>query len=372
MGCIHAIERVIAPETEHLVFGGDTSLGDFYLSANKWPNEHARLVSAPATFFDGVRGLIGRNDVTILNFESVLLADRTTATPLEKDYPGWDNPKRILPLLQDLNVVGVNLANNHTKDFGPEHLLETMSLFGRQGIVTFGAGENDGEAGLPLRLSYGPKSIYVLGAMQFRQRYKEKLDYYATSSTTGIKLFDEVFIAAIAAIRSADLGALIIASPHWGENYKWANGRTRQLAADIASAGADLVLGHGTHMLGECLATPSGLAIMSLGNFVFNSPGRYRKYSAPPISLVAKLPLTNQLERNNIQLYLYPIVTDNRLTGFRPRSVSTKECLDVYDLLKSLSGDGFEFERRFKVSSSDAGPHITLQHTQGNGFKDSH
>lgn len=349
------IELTLPTNTNSIVLGGDTSLGDYYLDSSKWSHQHARLLTHPASFFDGVSGLIGDNDFAVLNFESVLLEDRRTASPLEKDYPGWDDPSRTIPVLKNLNVGAVNLANNHTKDFGATNLIETMGLLNQDGISTFGAGGNSQQAKLPLMLHKADSRLYVFAAMQHRKRYQEDLNYYATSTAPGINLLDDNVLKAITETRKEDPAAVIVVCPHWGANYRWSDERTRQLSKELVSAGADLIIGHGSHMLGECFAGNDGIRIMSLGNFVFNSPGRYKKYGAPPFSLVAKLPLSTRFNRSDIHVHLYPIVSDNRLTEFRPRTLTQTECEKVYELLQSVSDDKSEFLRRFELRSDESG-----------------
>lgn len=351
MNTDRGIELTLPTSTNSIVLGGDTSLGDYYLDSKKWSHQHARLLSHPASFFDGVRGLIGDNDFTVLNFESVLLKDRQTASPLDKDYPGWDDPSRTIPVLKKLNVGAVNLANNHTKDFGAANLIETMGLLNQDGISTFGAGGNSQQARLPLILHRADSRLYVFAAMQHRKRYQEELNYYATATAPGVNLLDENVLKAITETRKGNPAAVILVCPHWGANYRWSDERTRQDSKELVSAGADLVIGHGSHMLGECFASNDAIRILSLGNFVFNSPGRYEDYGAPPFSLVAKLPLSTRFDRGDIQVHLYPIVSDNRLTEFRPRTVTQLECENVYELLLSVSDDKSAFRRRFELQS---------------------
>ena len=66
-----------------------------------------------------------------------------------------------------------------------------------------------------------------------------------------------------------------------------------------------------------------------IGNFVFNSPGRYRKRRVDPFSLIARL----IIEERDLTLRLYPIFTDNRVTGYRSRFADRSEFEQVHDAL---------------------------------------
>ena len=128
---------------------------------------------------------------------------------------------------------------------------------------------------------------------------------------------------------------LAIAFPHWGSNYAWCSESQRRLAGELFDAGIDLILGHGAHMLQEVEARGGKCAAFGLGNFVFNSPGRYAKHAAPPYSLVARLVARPRPrpQRWSLSLRLYPIVTDNKLTDYRSRAVNDEEFQSVRELL---------------------------------------
>jgi poly-gamma-glutamate capsule biosynthesis protein CapA/YwtB (metallophosphatase superfamily) len=79
--------------------------------------------------------------------------------------------------------------------------------------------------------------------------------------------------------------------------------------------------------------------LYSLGNFVFNSDGRHGALGAPPYSLVARLRLTPNGERIEKALYLYPIVSNNQTTLFRPRFVDANEFAAVMRLLTERNAD---------------------------------
>lgn len=77
--------------------------------------------------------------------------------------------------------------------------------------------------------------------------------------------------------------------------------------------------------------------IYSLGNFVFNSSGRFDKFNAPPFSLVGLLSLATEDKSKAIRLRLYPIYSNNLKTRFQPRSVNLVEMGRVTQLLEQQS-----------------------------------
>ena len=79
--------------------------------------------------------------------------------------------------------------------------------------------------------------------------------------------------------------------------------------------------------------------VFSLGNFVFNSPGRYKTLAAPPFSFLAKLLAEPDHGRLALFLRLYPIVTDNKSTHYQTRFVTDSEYLQVRGLLDGRSAN---------------------------------
>ena len=140
-----------------------------------------------------------------------------------------------------------------------------------------------------------------------------------------------------------DPNTFVILFPHWGSNYQWRNQTQRSLSDSLFSCGIDLIIGHGAHMMQEFERRKTNLVLYSIGNFMFHSPGRYKIMEAPPYSSVASLEIqiTNNLP--DIQLKLYPIASDNKLTNYQPRFVNKEELDDLNKVLlqkKIMSGSG--------------------------------
>ena len=105
----------------------------------------------------------------------------------------------------------------------------------------------------------------------------------------------------------------------------------------MARAGADLVIGHGAHSLQEVERVGQMWTVFGLGNFVFNSRGRFGLFGAPPFGLIAKMTVRRSGDSLTKTLRLYPIVVDNKATDFQPRFVDRKEFNDVVALLQQRS-----------------------------------
>jgi UDP-N-acetylmuramoyl-tripeptide--D-alanyl-D-alanine ligase len=354
----------VETDTYTLTFCGDTSLGDYYLSRGE-ENRSAlrRLNKDPLSFFDDVRPLIENSNDVIINLETCLITGMRSF--LRKKYLGWDNPARTTRSLKQNGVTAANLANNHTMDFGSDVLLKSIKHLQRSDISVFGAGRDLLTASRPLirDITVGgvPQTVYILGAFSVSQKYRNEYNYYADTSAAGVNpLSPQRIMKQVKRLRRANPAALIIVCPHWHRNYVWASEAQLKLSSKILSVGADLIIGHGAHMLQQCHWSESGTLLMSLGNFIFNSPGRYAKFSAPPFSLIARIEISLLGAARSATLKLYPIVTDNIRTDFNVQPIDRATLASIYKLLDEKAPAGSSFRDCFETGDDKWGLHIKL------------
>ncbi|QSB15249.1 CapA family protein [Natronosporangium hydrolyticum] len=308
-----------------LVFGGDTSLGDVYVDRAGGSLRH-RLDENPMSFVADLQPLVADHDALILNLETVLADHPVSPFEGDKPYLGWDSPQRTIDCLTRLGVDAVSLANNHTMDYGAEHLLATKQQLEAAGIQAFGAGASGAEAAEPLtlRLDFDgvERRVHVIGAMQIQAKLRDQYQFYAGSRQPGVHSMAIQRVAtAITELRRTDPSSLIVVFPHWGRNYQWVNEAQQRAAAAFVDAGADLIIGHGAHMLQQCSFGRQHAVVYSLGNFQFNWGGRFDKHDAPPYGLVARVNAGVRAGGWVVDLRLYPITSDNRATNHRPSPV---------------------------------------------------
>lgn len=351
----------VARVVRTLVFGGDTSLGDVHIR-RRGGLLQSRLESDPASFLGRLTGLVEGADAVVLNFESVLAVNPTGPNDGRKPYLGWDTPGRTVACLKRLGVDAVGLANNHTMDYGAEHLLSTIAAFEDAGIRTFGAGTDARRAAAPLSYQLdvdgGPRRIHILAGMQVQRRLREEFDFYAGTNRAGVHALGIMeTVERLQDLRTTDPSSLLIVFPHWGANYRWVDSKQSEAAARFHEAGADVVLGHGAHMLQEVSLGPDRATAFSLGNFQFNWAGRFTEKGMPPFGLVARLEAAPVASRWNVVLRLYPILSDNRLTNHRPRPVTHEEFTQVYEVLTGRDEDG-TFEGIAVPAQDDRGFHL--------------
>ena len=238
-------------------------------------------------------------DITVGNLETAV---STRGVAAVKEFTFRGPPGALVPMRDVAGFDVLTLANNHTVDFGPAALLDTVKAVHAAGIQTIGAGANDLQARRPAIVEAGGLRVAFLGYSDVNP-----YGFTATSTSPGTAKADVEAITADvhAALRRADLAVCFF---HWGVELRSApDARQQRLAHACLAAGAALVLGAHPHVLGP-VERPSArtLVAWTLGNFVFPSSG------APARSAILRV----ELGLGGVRSFrLRPVWID----GFRPR-----------------------------------------------------
>ncbi|WP_292994623.1 CapA family protein [Nitrosomonas sp.] len=327
--------------TEYLItFVGDTSFGENYRS--RLNGEDLIKSKGRAYSLQGVAPLLLASDLVVANLETPLTQQKNSLLEGHKKYIHWSDPVESPRVLKEHNISVVSLANNHTVDCGIQALAETFESLEKNQIKWFGAGLTALDAQRPYRkkVTVGDKNLplVVIGAFEYRSVYKHRYGFYANGDSPGVnRLTINRISNQIERLKSKTPQPFVIVYPHWGENYDWHSSEQALQARTMAEAGADLIVGHGAHMLGGIERIGAAWTLYSLGNLVFNSPGGYSKHNAPPYSLIACMRIKAEAEAISIELRLYPILTDNQLTDFQSRPVNEQEIIEIVQLMQSHS-----------------------------------
>jgi poly-gamma-glutamate synthesis protein (capsule biosynthesis protein) len=139
----------------------------------------------------------------------------------------------------------VSLANNHTMDTGRNGMVDTIAVLTEAGI-----------APVPPAHRHARPDLGVA--------------FVALDDSTGAL---EPAVASEVVARAAQSAGLVVASVHWGGEYQTApSERQQSVARALADAGADVVVGHGPHVLQRVEWYGETLVAYSLGNFLFDQP----------------------------------------------------------------------------------------------------
>ena len=214
--------------------------------------------------FADVKTVFSNYNLVCVNLETAIASPETGRAQYGKLYT-FKAPVETIASLKNGGVGLVNLANNHSMDYGTDALTEGLQLLSAEGIAYVGAGSNSNEA-------FAPKVIELNGVRIAFIAVNEIETYYAAaeSDRAGSAYFDRDLIAA-AISEARNKADLVIILPHWGNEYQLKQtSHQQEWARFFIDSGADLVIGNHPHVIqGEEMYKDKHI-YYSLGNFVFD------------------------------------------------------------------------------------------------------
>ncbi len=282
--------------------------------------------------FTDVMPFLSRADVVVGNLESSI---STRGTAVEnKKFTLRAGPIAALAL-KKAGIRVVTLANNHSMDFGPLALKDTLGVLDQHEILYTGAGMDLDDARSPAVLKIKGKTIAFLSySLTF------PLEFFASASRPGTAPGYAEFVKSdIEKARPA--ADLIVVSFHWGaELMTAAKDYQVELGRKAIDWGADLVLGHHPHVLQELEMYQGRLIAYSLGNFVFGSESNRTNTSMI-------LLLTFQ-GKSLARVEAVPLDVNNYRVQYRPRVLTGKAARDV---LESVNAGSERFKTKLDITN---------------------
>lgn len=190
--------------------------------------------------FEKVSTELGKADLVFVNLENPIISNCPRNT---ESLIFCANPSMVEGLVA-AGIGIINLANNHSRNYGERGLSETIEILDEKEISITGLGE------LVVKEIKGIK--YGFLGFDFISKTPKENDY---------ELIDE----------SASVVDVLIVSVHWGAEYRSEPAEIqKQWAKKLVEAGADIVVGHGPHWVQETEYVNEKPVYYSLGNFVFD------------------------------------------------------------------------------------------------------
>jgi poly-gamma-glutamate synthesis protein (capsule biosynthesis protein) len=242
-----------------LVFVGDVMLAD----------GPGRTIEAGQDPLARVAPLLAGADLAVANLECPV---SLRGAAVDKPWTFRAHPRVVQVLARHFQAV--SLANNHSGDYGPDALLDTLEALDRGGVAHFGAGKDLSEAHAPLIIERNGLKLALIGCEEFKPRAFE-----AGTHTPGVAWCEDQQLLHDLAVARAAGADLVIPYLHWGwEGEPQPCQRQRDLAHLLIDAGADAVIGGHPHIVQPAELYRGRLILYSLGNFVFDGfpegPGR--------------------------------------------------------------------------------------------------
>ena len=291
-------------------------------------------------FFD-VMPFLSRADVVVGNLESSI---STRGTAVEnKKFTLRAGPIAALAL-KKAGIRVVTLANNHSMDFGPLALKDTLGILDQHEILYTGAGMDLDDARSPAVLKIKGKTIAFLSySLTF------PLEFFASASRPGTAPGYAEFVKSDIE-KARPTADLVVVSFHWGaELLTAAKDYQVELGRKAIDWGADLVLGHHPHVLQELEVYQGRLIAYSLGNFVFGSESNRTNSSMI-------LLLTFQ-GKSLARVEVVPLDVNNYRVQYRPRVLTGQAARDV---LESINAGSERFKTKLDIAN-DRGMLLLLQ-----------
>jgi AmmeMemoRadiSam system protein B len=232
---LYSAEPLGLDSTKSYFFGGDTFFGRGVAKRLAYPERRQALVQQ-------VRE-ITRGRPLVANLEGVL-----TGKPPDPvgPYTLWMEDALSLPILKDLNIRAVSLANNHSLDLGEEPYREMVRSLSQQGIACL-------EQGRVLDLG----DFYLAGFTDLNNQSEAKAGRLTRED---LKCLGQVK-------KDKPLFAFL----HWGLEFaRQAGPREESLAGLLEDMGVEVVIGCHAHRAGSLEGNRKSCRVFSLGNFIFD------------------------------------------------------------------------------------------------------
>lgn len=206
---------------------------------------------------------VGEDEIVVGNLECVLTDNPQS---VKKTGPILYTSEKFAASLQAWGFNAVSLANNHIRDCGDEGVRSTLAACKKNGILTFGAGENEEEAAKPLIIKQnGLKVAFV--------SFAEREFNFVHNGKTGAIAFDPYeSLDTIKALRQ-NIDALVVLYHGGIEHYIYPSPLLRNKCRKMIEAGADVVLCQHSHCIGTHEKYKNGEILYGQGNSMFG----YRK-----------------------------------------------------------------------------------------------
>jgi len=236
-----------------------------------------------------ISNLLNKADFVLGNLETSLA---TAGFPAAKFF-NLRTDHSIVDDFSRMNVKALALANNHTMDFGFEGLFETIEVLDKHNVAHAGAGRNLEEALKPAILGSGDQTIAFLACsshitcdsiarsdrpglaplrvniqISISARYQQEFVGGYPGIITEVDEVDlnKLLMALEDAKREADF---VVVSIHWGLGQQpMVLDYQTKVAHTLIDHGADIVMGHGPHVLQGIEEYKRRYIFYSLGHFV--------------------------------------------------------------------------------------------------------
>jgi hypothetical protein len=246
-------------KTVTLGFGGDVHFAGA-VGANLAKNPSTALGNTIPQLFTGTQ-------LRMVNLETAV-TNGTCPEPQSKPYI-FDAPASAVAALKSATVSVATEANDHGMDCGAQGLSQNLTIASNADFPIIGIGSTAAQAFTPYRVTIDGQRVAIIAATQV---IADNLISTWTASATQPGVASAIdpteLVREVQQVRrTADT---VIVYVHWGtETQACPNPQQEPLAQQLVKAGADVVIGSGTHVLLGAGYLGKAYVDYGLGNLAF-------------------------------------------------------------------------------------------------------
>lgn len=267
-----------------------------------------------------LRWLFDSTDIIHVSNEVSFYSKCPPAIPVRKEMRFCSDPGYI-ELLKLMGVDVVELTGNHLLDWGPDAFLETLAIYEKNGIQTYGGGRTIEEAGKPLILEHNGNKIGFLGC-----NLPGPENNWVSDDRPGSLACDlDQLAETVASLKNQGINPIFTFQHNEFNTFR----ATQQMRADfwkMADAGAVIVSGSQAHYPQGIDFVNSTFIHYGLGNFLFDQMYTYWG--------MATIDVHYFYGNRYINTHQYPIINENY---GQPRLMNEEEANLLFDKIYSNS-----------------------------------
>jgi poly-gamma-glutamate capsule biosynthesis protein CapA/YwtB (metallophosphatase superfamily) len=251
---LHAEEENASADTLTIAMVGDVMMGTTYPSMMLPADEGKQL-------FKDASQILLRADLTVGNLEGALCDGGHSTKGTGPNSYSFRMPTSFAPRLKEVGFDFMSMANNHANDFGQEGIESTERCLKQQGILFSGI---EGRVESAVIERAGKKiGLCAFGHNSYTLKHTD-LKVVGRIVDDLVSRCDLVVVSFHGGAEGRSKNHL----PQGGETFLGENrGSLRQLAHFCIDHGADVVYGHGPHVLRAAEVYKGRFIAYSLGNF---------------------------------------------------------------------------------------------------------
>lgn len=291
-----------------------------------------------ASILQGVQPFLDSADLRIIQFETPLT---NAETPIAKSGPNLKCPPQCVEFVKAGNFDVALLANNHTGDYGPASIIETIAILEDNEIKTVGAGKNINAAAKPLIIA---TNGFTIGIINIAEHEFGRAGYNHAGSAALDPLAN---MATIRQLKTeVDIVLVII---HGGnETNPVPRPGMVQMCRAFAEAGASAVMNIHPHC-------PQGIEfweavpiIYSPGNFYFPSIWEFKQFEPTDFWWTGYIPKINFDKSGAVAIEIMPCQFSPAPEKIEPLTDDKRAQFNKYlAKISAILADDREIERYF-------------------------